>query len=441
MHIVIPIEIENREFDAKVWLAGMLAADQDKVTLGQNKIIHENLEHLDPNLFVGLSAVDRPARRERFQRLKEMGASIFVLDTEGGAFGSQKSFGDRVAPEILEYVDVYLAWGEFSAEFARESVAENDLSTEVINTGNPRFDLLHPDMASLYEDDAAQIRDEYGRFLLFNTNFTVNHVAPEGNQDKTLLEDMRATHKKQSRLLSEFVSVIYEIDHHRGEYTVVVRPHPGENPDTYRTLLAPYENVYVSKSGEVRPWILASEAVIHNSCTTGMETSLMKQPVISYLTEFYDDHISNELGYGANTHEEVIDILDSIQQSDTPETDTEYLQQFISNTEEKAAFLIRDAVRAHGKPDPSGSSVSDRRSINELLGRSLYRIDHGLYRSVRNSRYTPEYWTYVSYKCGILPLDEIRSKLEQFSEWYDRPVSVKRYDYTDNLFRIQPRPS
>lgn len=53
----------------------------------------------------------------------------------------------------------------------------------------------------------------------------------------------------------------------------------------------------------------------------------------------------------------------------------------------------------------------------------------------------PSYWTYVSYKCGILQLDEIRSKLEQFLEWYDQPVSVERYEYMNNLFRIQPRPS
>jgi hypothetical protein len=49
--------------------------------------------------------------------------------------------------------------------------------------------------------------------------------------------------------------------------------------------------VQVTNEGNVVPWILASEAVIHNCCTTGLEAYVMGVPAISYratVNDFYD---------------------------------------------------------------------------------------------------------------------------------------------------------
>ena len=41
-------------------------------------------------------------------------------------------------------------------------------------TGNPRGDLLRPEMRAFYNKDVGQICNTYGQFILINTNF--NHV-------------------------------------------------------------------------------------------------------------------------------------------------------------------------------------------------------------------------------------------------------------------------
>ena len=41
-------------------------------------------------------------------------------------------------------------------------------------TGNPRSDMLRPELRSFYEPEAEEIRKTYGNFILVNTNF--NHV-------------------------------------------------------------------------------------------------------------------------------------------------------------------------------------------------------------------------------------------------------------------------
>jgi hypothetical protein len=73
------------------------------------------------------------------------------------------------------------------------------------------------------------------------------------------------------------------------EINFVIRPHPSESFVEYNKIASNYSNVKVEKRGNVVPWILASLAVIHYDCTTGMEAALAEVPVISYLPQRDDD--------------------------------------------------------------------------------------------------------------------------------------------------------
>ena len=45
--------------------------------------------------------------------------------------------------------------------------------------GNPRFDLLRPELRGLYDDEVAKLRTRFGRFILINGNFANVNCAPE----------------------------------------------------------------------------------------------------------------------------------------------------------------------------------------------------------------------------------------------------------------------
>ena len=48
-------------------------------------------------------------------------------------------------------------------------------------TGNPRNDLLRPELHSYYGNDVQAIKNTYGDFILVNTNFNhVNAFTPRG---------------------------------------------------------------------------------------------------------------------------------------------------------------------------------------------------------------------------------------------------------------------
>lgn len=438
MHIVVPIEIKNREFESKTWLGGLLASNGHTVTLGQSKIIRQNINKIKPDIYFEGSAVDRLSRRNRVKKLNKIGSKIVVLDTEGGAWRPENgSFTDRVDPNILEHVEKYFAWGESSANIAKNMIEKHDLETDVVQSGNPRFDLLQPDMRSLYSNEINRIRKKHREFILINTNFTVNHANIEKNK-QSALQSKQEMYKIQSRLLSEFISLVYEIDQKFSQYDIVLRPHPNECSDTYRTLLHPYKQVEITKSGEARPWILASEVMIHNSCTTGIEAGLMQQPVVSYMTDIYHNHPSNNIGYTANDSKEVFNYIQQVSEQNTIEVDIDYINQFIENTEQKAAEIICKAIgdnKING--NISFPSLFNSKSMTDLAGKLLYKINSKAYRKVRNSDHTPDLWTYFSYKFNLIKLEEVQHLINKFSRWYNQPILVEEYKYNDNLFRLQ----
>jgi hypothetical protein len=95
---------------------------------------------------------------------------------------------------------------------------------------------------------------------------------------------------KQS-IFSDFQHMIPALDKAFPDYTIVVRPHPTESQEIYHKIADRCERVKVTNEGNVVPWLLATRALIHNSCTTGIEAYVMRVPAITYrktINEAYD---------------------------------------------------------------------------------------------------------------------------------------------------------
>ena len=63
---------------------------------------------------------------------------------------------------------------------------------------------------------------------------------------------------------------------------VVLRPHPAENPNTWQAIAARYNNLHVASDGNIIPWLIASQALIANSCTTQVESAVLDRPTVNY---------------------------------------------------------------------------------------------------------------------------------------------------------------
>jgi hypothetical protein len=91
-------------------------------------------------------------------------------------------------------------------------------------------------------------------------------------------------------------------------HTIIVRPHPSEDHETWRRLVSHQPNVEVLHEGNVVPWLLAAEALLHNGCTTAVEAAVLRKPALSYMpvtSETFDYPLPNALSHRAGSEDDV----------------------------------------------------------------------------------------------------------------------------------------
>jgi hypothetical protein len=105
---------------------------------------------------------------------------------------------------------------------------------------------------------------------------------------RSYAEGLRAL---KEAVFRDFQEMIPELDRLFPDHNIIVRPHPTENPEVYKAIAKRCQHVTVTNEGNVVPWILAAQALIHNGCTTGVEAYVMGVPAITYrasTSETYD---------------------------------------------------------------------------------------------------------------------------------------------------------
>lgn len=411
--VALPMEIKSRDLDGKIWLGLNLLERGHTVVIGQEDAIKGNLDLVEPDVYFAATTLYTEERRDRYMRLKAAGTAVFILDAEGGVYVSDEVWRDTLLSDaMLETAEVYFAWGNNQFEMMnRENLFPQG---EVVLSGEPRFDLLQPGLRDIYAPEAARLRERLGQFVLVNTNFgMVNHAdnratATVDGDDVTVEPDPErldsraeksstfnhdtAAHKKQ--VLEAVASATLRLARTLEDVTLVVRPHPSEGHAVYEALADVEPSVVVEHSGDVRPWILASEATIHNSCTTGIESALLNVPVFAYrpvTSEQWDSELPNVVSTQVSSYEE---LLDGIRASVAPDAgryemdaeQTAALREYLFNIDGERAVervvgavdgVDRDRLEPGRLPDPGAGSRA-KRLVVRLLGGERWHALTGL---------------------------------------------------------------
>jgi surface carbohydrate biosynthesis protein len=292
--IILPVETAARELDAKLLLAAHMTARGWKVILGSHARINNNLHRLPVRSGdVYLSQTIIRAKRRLFRILEDMGLIIAAWDEEGFVWRSPAFYRERrLDDENFRRLARFYAWGETQARVVCEAFP--DLARERLRvTGNPRQDLLAPPLRPLYAEAASRLRDELGGFILVNSNFgSLNHARAAGAGPKKTEEDLRRLAARsihdlgymrfRYRVFRSFCRLLPELSRAFPERTIVVRPHPSENPEVWNAVVRDLPNVIVRYEHDLIPWLMAADAIIHNGCTTAIEAALLGQIAIEY---------------------------------------------------------------------------------------------------------------------------------------------------------------
>ena len=184
--IIMPVENQVREMDAKILLSCVAAERGFPVLIGSRAYIHFKTASVPRGVYMAKSMKDRSIRM--FKLLSQNGHDILAWDEEGLLREPDVIYHRwRLSAVAMRDIALLTTWGEDNARAFRDfSGYEN---TPIKVTGNPRIDLLRPELREFYRPEAEAIQNRYGKFILINTNFSkVNHYYPDLGELKQAAE-------------------------------------------------------------------------------------------------------------------------------------------------------------------------------------------------------------------------------------------------------------
>jgi surface carbohydrate biosynthesis protein len=296
--LIIPVENQVREMDPKLLLACIAARRGFASIIGSHREIDFRIASFPRGLYLNKSMTERNLKM--LQIMHRIGHVVLTWDEEALVhLPADIYYSRRMSPAALRYISHLFAWGENNADLWRNYTRlPPDLPIHV--TGNPRNDMLRPELHAFYADEVGAIRDRYGDYLLVNTNFNhVNAFFPAQNVFKPAKHPgetpqfgkagvgmtrqfAEALRDQKQAVFEAFQALIPELSRAFPGLSIIVRPHPTEGQDIYRRLASGFRNIHVTNEGNVVPWLLAAKALIHNGCTTGVEAFVMRIPAFSF---------------------------------------------------------------------------------------------------------------------------------------------------------------
>jgi surface carbohydrate biosynthesis protein len=304
------VEDAGRELNARLLMAIQLSTRGAEVWIGQQLWFARNFAALKPGiaLFKGMNMPQ--VANMRAARLA--GHRTVVIDEE--LFGLVDNSGKRLHDNrVVRHCDLFLAQGNNQKNFLERDIGVS--SDRIAVTGNPRVDLLRAPADAAIENVSRTLRETMGAFILVNTNFgAINpHDQDSYNYfrrcvsiqavDPTDPISMRKFHdlcEFEARNLEAIAHFIAEIQDRAPDRKIVVRPHPAENPNSWRDAYADDDQVVIVEDNRHLAWIRAADALVHTSCTTGLEGYLLGARVIGLTpdpeSEWSQKHLSNKVG-------------------------------------------------------------------------------------------------------------------------------------------------
>lgn len=458
--LIVPVENQVREFDAKLLLSCLAAERGFPVVLGSRAYIHYIAGTLPRGVYLAKSM--RGLSQTMFRLLRALGHDIVAWEEEALVHPPQDTyFTLRLSPGTIDKVSHVFAWGQDNLDLLKNYQHLPDgLPLHV--TGNPRGDMLRPELRAYFDPEVLKLQAQYGRFVLINTNYSdVNPFIPDiglfapgkgsasrrGQAGIGMSEAFASgLHDHKQMLFREFQSMVARLAQTFPDLTIVIRPHPSERFDSYLALANDFDRVHVDASGNIIPWLLAARAMIHNGCTTGVEAYALRRPALAYLPglnphyDFDFQGLPNRLSHQCLSFEDLADALQSVLEgsvgaADGTERETLVSHYLAARDGALACDRILDVLVENGY---SRALPSPPPRLRATIGRALTalraRRKQSQYQRAEGGRQS-----YHDHRFPELGVAEVKARIAALGRTLGRFDSVEVRSHSKHVFSIACR--
>jgi surface carbohydrate biosynthesis protein len=319
--LYLPIEVKNRELFSKLLLAFAAITRGYKVIIGHRISLIEKIPFLERGIFFNMHALFHDYHH--LNKLKNNGFVITALDEEGPFIYDVKNHERyRVSEKTLSITDHFFCWGK--KEYKIISGKLPHLQSKLSLSGNPRFDLLRKELRNFTDKEANKIKAKFGDFILINTNFgRFNNFVGLEDYLEILKADGRLDQPAdkefymdevlyQKEIMPKFQEMAKKLSSIFPKKNIVIRVHPSENINVWIDSLDNYSNIFIVREGNVLNWIAACDDLIHNNCTTAIESYVMGKISLSYRPidwPGHEDLLPNQLSIESGEIDELVALI------------------------------------------------------------------------------------------------------------------------------------
>lgn len=452
--LIVPVENQVRELDAKLLLACVAAERGLPVILGSRTYVNFAMTHLPRGLFLAKSL--RSISKKMMKIIHGLGHEIVAWDEESLVrYTSPEYYAWRYSEDTFKFVDQMFAWGEDDAAFFKSYHGYTGVPVHV--TGNPRIDLLRPDVRGYFTPQVEALKARYGDFILINTTFSfVNNFVPALNLIQR--DASGGTHVSRTgfgmslpfatgmanhyqAIYDAFRDLVPRLAEWFPDHRIVVRPHPSENHDVWRQMMGGRPQVEVIHEGNVVPWLMAAKVLLHNGCTTAVEASVLETPAVSYMPvtdEVYDYHLPNGLSHQARTPEDVRTLVGDILAGRlgivAPEIRKRFFDNHLASTQGPlASDRVLDVLLASGYADRAPRATSTAVWLQSWFAgqwRTFKKRVNRLRPNHRNSA------AYHAHRFPAVTAAQINERIARFGAQLGRFGGVRAEVLSEYVFRI-----
>jgi len=460
--LIIPVENQVRELDAKILLSCIAAEKGFPVILGSRAYTHFQAASVPRGVYLAKSM--RSLSTLMFQILRKLGHEIVAWEEEALVHPpADNYFSLRLSATTIKLVSHIFAWGQENFDLLAD-YPQLPKKLPIHISGNPRGDMLRPELRAYFEPTVHDLQRKHGDFILINTNFTdVNPFIPAvgmflpadkpiearkfGQLGKGLSREFAEGlyHHKQATLDS-FMALIPQLAESFPELNIIIRPHPSENFAIYDALAEKYKRITVTNEGNVLPWLLAMKVMVHNGCTTGLEAFALKVPAISYLPTFDEFYDYEYQGLPTRLSHECFDIKEL----------TQTIQAVLAGELHAAAGAEREKLMDYYVAARQGPLASER--IVDIL------VEHGYLEKQPPATATftfmqawcythakamltrlymhrpgPNRKAYHDHRFPVLSVAQIEERVGRFAQLLQRFDNIQVQAHSEHLFRISSK--
>lgn len=202
--------------------------------------------------------------------------------------------------------------------------------------------------------------------------------------------------------------------------------------------------MHVIHEGNVIPWLAASEALVHNGCTTGIEAFVMGKPALAYrpvTDEVFDLSLPNDLSRQCFDLDELSQSLRSLLADGGACHHSEEQQRLIDHhltalEGPLAADRIVDVLAERAASLADGPPPGSARRLQGWFAATLRSlVKQHIKARVPQHRNNPDY---QRNRYEGIALEELRSRVSQLGHCLGRFRDVRVEPVAEHIFRLTP---